>query len=104
MTAGLGDWEGVLDRFAERLDLVDQAALAGKAGDVPAFDPPVDLGPLPAALRPRARALLVRALGLEARLQQAADDTAAQVVAARRAARGAGSIEAPRPRLVDRTL
>jgi hypothetical protein len=62
-------WPDVLDAFEARI--VEQRSLldAGEAGTVAPFEPPAGLGPLPAALLPRARTLLEESVDLVAELQ-----------------------------------
>ena len=56
------DWDACLDALEADLDRVDPCVGGDPLapGDVPAWEPPTDLGPLPADRRPRAEALLRR--------------------------------------------
>ncbi len=61
-------WAATLDDYEARL-VAQRAALdLGGAGAIPPFTAPPGLGPLPAALLPRARALLADAHDLEQEL------------------------------------
>lgn len=61
-------WDDVLDAFERRI-LEQRAALdVGDAGDVAAFVPQAELGPLPPALLARAETLLAEARDVEAEL------------------------------------
>ena len=54
-------WDSALDAFEQSLAAQRAAVAAGTYDQVVAFTPPPGLGPLPPALAPRARALLVAA-------------------------------------------
>lgn len=56
------DWDACLDALEADLDRVDPRVGGdpSTSGEVPAWAPPADLGPLPADRRPRAEALLRR--------------------------------------------
>jgi hypothetical protein len=60
-TAG---WASCLDSFADHLAYQRQALAEGTPEVITAFVPPATLGPLPAALLPRARELHVQAEAL----------------------------------------
>ena len=60
-------WDAALDAYEARLDAQRTALDTGDV-DVAPFEPPADLGPLPADLAERASALLADARALEADL------------------------------------
>jgi hypothetical protein len=64
-------WTDVLDALEQRI--ADQRASLdeGDARPVPAFEPPIGLGPLPEALQDRAALLLAESLDVAAELQGA---------------------------------
>jgi hypothetical protein len=92
-------WAAALDDFEGRLDAQRAALDAGTAGDLSPFEPPIGLGPLPAALADRARDLLAQARDLE---QELADNVVAlgQDLAVVRKV-GASTAESPVARFVD---
>jgi len=61
-------WSAVLDAFEARIAEQRTALDRGEAGDVPAFEPPGDLGPIPDALLARAAALALECDDLVAEL------------------------------------
>ena len=66
-------WSRVLDEFGRCLEQQEELVAAGQYGDVVAFTPPADLGPLPVELEFSARRLLARARALEDALEQEVD-------------------------------
>jgi hypothetical protein len=58
-------WSRVLDEFGRCLEQQEELVASGQYGDVVAFTPPADLGPLPVELELSARRLLARARALE---------------------------------------
>ena len=66
-------WGRVLDEFGRCLEQQEELVAAGQYGDVVAFAPPADLGPLPVELEFSARRLLARARALESAVEQEVD-------------------------------
>lgn len=67
MPVEAAEWSEVLDRFERRLDAY-RACLLG--GEVPEpFHLPIDLGPMPTELVPRAQALLELNRGIETAIE-----------------------------------
>ena len=64
----MSDWAAALDEFERRIAAQRAALDLGDAPDVGAFVPRLELGPLPAALEERARALLAESKDVEAEL------------------------------------
>jgi hypothetical protein len=65
-------WSETLDQLEARLDDAARALERPSDSVTPAFEPPAELGPLPAELVPRARGLLTRGSALEQQLTAAA--------------------------------
>jgi hypothetical protein len=63
-------WTAALRAYAERLDHAAAAVVEGRPDDVPAFQPPVGLPPLPASHRRHAEDLLQQSIALEHLMQQ----------------------------------
>lgn len=57
-----GAWAAVLAEFEHQLALFDAAMVGPEAGvlQLPAWEPPGDIGPIPTELAPRARSVLER--------------------------------------------
>lgn len=87
-------WAAALSDFEACL-VEQEHRLAERRPDlVVAYTPPGDLGPLPAELGDRARALAERSNALEARVHGAMDATRRQVVLTRRIASDAAAVPA----------
>ena len=93
------EWECALDDMEERLAEGWRALSEGRV-DIRPFTPPVDLGPVPVGLRPRAERLLVETRAFETALQQRSEAVARQLMMTRRAT------DQPRAaaRFIDRAL
>jgi hypothetical protein len=83
-------WPDVLDAFERRIELQRAALDAGDAGDVPAFEPPARLGPLPPELEARAKHLLTQAKDVEAELAGALQHIAQDLQVVRTISASAG--------------
>jgi hypothetical protein len=66
-------WSRVLDEFGRRLEIQEALVAVGHYADIEEFQPPADLGPLPAELELAARRLLHRAQALETAVEQDID-------------------------------
>lgn len=73
----MSTWDDVLDGLERELDAVAQGAVPPTDAATTAWEPPADLGPLPAALADRARMLLARQHAQAARLRATLDETLA---------------------------
>lgn len=60
MPATMTAWENALTAMEDELDTQEEAVRSGSTTVVPTFEPPTDLGPLPAALADRATHLVQR--------------------------------------------
>jgi len=71
MPSTLARWESVLDAIELDADTCVARFVRGDDIDaLPRCEPPADLGPLPAELEPRARAVLARVQEVEALLER----------------------------------
>lgn len=68
---GLADWTATLAAYADRLTRVGEAMATGEPSSVPPFEPPPDLGAIPARLLPHAWHLLERSQQLERTITEA---------------------------------
>ncbi len=66
-------WSRVLDEFGRRLEVQEALVAVGDYADIEGFEPPTELGPLPAELELQARRLLQRAQALESAVEQDID-------------------------------
>lgn len=64
-------WTRALDAFEQRIADQREALDRGEAGEIPPFEPPQGLGPLPASLSDRAGRLLAEARDVEEELRGA---------------------------------
>jgi len=70
-TSTVARWEEVLDAIEHDADTCVARFVRGDDVDaLPCCEPPDDIGPLPAALEPRARAVLARVREVEAMLDR----------------------------------
>jgi hypothetical protein len=92
-------WAAALDDFEARLDAQRAALDAGTAGELVPFEPPIGLGPIPAALGARARDLLAQARDLEQELGDNVVALAQDLAVVRKV--GASTVEAPTAHFVD---
>jgi hypothetical protein len=79
-------WDAALDAFAERL-AAQRAALTAGTVEVPDFQPPEGLGPLPAHLQERTRRLVAESEALTAALEAAVSRVGRELAALERTAK-----------------
>jgi hypothetical protein len=97
-------WEEVLDDMERRVALAERT-LAGEPVRLPQFDLPASIGPLPAYLRERARAVLAATRRVEERMEVGLGALALRIYeldAARAAVAASANQARPAPIYVDR--
>ena len=77
-------WQAALEDMNDRVAAGWQALAAGRI-DIPPFEPPAGLGPMPAELRPLAEKVLEETRAFEAALSQRAEAVARELLMSRRA-------------------
>lgn len=78
------EWTDALDAFERRIAEQRAALDRGEAGDLPPFEPPARLGPMPPDLRARAERLLAEVTDVEAELAGALAHISADLAVVRK--------------------
>jgi hypothetical protein len=88
-------WAEVLDALESILEQQADAVCDGDMTAIDTFSPPADLGPLPAALAPRARMLLAEAAALETAVEVALGATGRELAVVRRSVHASPASSSP---------